>query len=331
MEPIIGNKKLIEAFLSSIRENRVAGCYLIEGAAGTGKRTVARYIAAALACPHRKEDGSPCLACHSCRSIENDRHIDVFTLLPPEDKKKVTVEGTRQMLQNLYIHPAEGDWRIFIIPDSERLSPKIQNTLLKSIEEPPENTVFLLLTEDRSRLLPTVRSRAVHLRTEPLSSEEIRFALQNSNLPDDVLQEAVLLCAGSLGQAKAIAWDTAFHETRKKVLEYFRHVSEGAGFTRLCLVFPPATTTRADLERIFPMMKLAFRDLIYFRYREEGAPSFFSDLGFLKNLASVISPEKALNLFQLTDELTARAAQNANVFSALSEFHLAVKKLTRNR
>lgn len=331
MEPIIGNRKLLEAFLSAVRSDRVAGCYIIEGAAGTGKRTVTRYIAAALCCPHRNADGTPCLECHSCRSIENDGHIDVFTLVPTEDKKNVSIENTRQMLQNLYIHPAESDWRIFIIPNSERLSEKIQNALLKSIEEPPENTVFFLLTEDRSRLLPTVRSRAVHFTTEPLSAEEIRTALQNSNFPTDHLEDAVLFSAGSLGQAKIIAGDISFHQMRTKVLDYFKAVSEGAGFTRLCLFFPPAYTARADLEKVFPIMKLAFRDLLYFRSGGKGTPLFFSDRDFLRDLASIISPEKALKLFQLSDELTVRVSQNANVFSTLTEFHLAVKKLTRNR
>ncbi len=329
MEPIIGNKKLLEAFLSAIRLNRVAGCYIIEGMSGTGKRSVARYVAAALCCTHRRPDGTPCLSCHSCRSIEKDEHIDVFTLLPSEDKKNVSIENTRQMLQNLYIHPAESDWRIFIIPNSERLSEKIQNALLKSIEEPPENTVFFLLTEDQSRLLPTVRSRAVHFRTEPLSQEELRSALQTKTFSSERLEDAMLFSAGSLGQARIIAGDNSFHETKQKVLNYFKAVSEGAGFTKLCLFFPPASTSRSDLEKIFPLMKLAFRDLIYFRFNGECTPLFFSDMVFLKNLASIISPEKALRLFYLSDELTARALQSANVFSALSEFHLAVKKLTR--
>lgn len=331
MESIIGNQKLLEAFLSAIRSNRMAGCYIIEGAEGTGKQTVAKYVAAALCCPNRKADGTPCLSCHSCRSIKNGSHIDVFTLLPTEDKKNVSIENTRQMLQNLYIHPAESDWRIFIIPNSERLSEKIQNALLKSIEEPPENTVFFLLTEDRSHLLPTVRSRAVHFRTEPLSSQEIRSALRDHSFPNDLLEDAVLFSAGSLGRAKIIAGDSSFHQMRTKVFDYFKAVSEGAGFTKLSLFFPPASTTRAELEKLFPIMKLAFRDLIYFRFHSQGTPMFFSDEKFLKDLSSIVSPEKALKLFYLSDELTVRVSQNANVFSTLTEFHLAVKKLTRNR
>ena len=77
-------------------------------------------------------------------------------------------------------------------------------------------------------------------------------------------------------------------------------------------------------------MKLALRDLLYFRFEKGGKPVFFSDAVFAANLARIISPEKASKLFTLTDELTVSCAQNANVFSALSEFHLAVKKLTRS-
>ncbi len=330
MNSIIGNKQLLDSFLSAIRSDRVAGCYIIEGMAGSGKHTIAKFIAAALCCPHRKADGSPCLTCHSCQSVESQNHIDVFTLLPSEDKKYVSIENTRQMLRNLFIHPAESDWRVIIIPHSERLTSKIQNALLKSIEEPPENTVFFFLTEDRSRLLPTVRSRAVHFRTEVLTEDRIRFGLQNYALPPERVEDAVLLCEGSLGQAITLAKDDAFFETRETVLEYFRALSEGAGFTRLCQILPPAKLTRSDLETLFPMMKLALRDLLYFRFQKGGKPAFFSDAAFAAKLASIISPEKASKLFLLTDELTISCAQNANVFSTLSEFHLAVKKLTRS-
>jgi len=176
MEALIGNQSAWNTLLSAIRENRVAGCYLIEGADGTGKLTVARLAAAALCCTSPKADASPCLACHSCKNILRGNYIDVTELRPPEEGKQISVDQIREMLQYTHITSTEGDWRIFIIDESHKMKKESQNALLKSIEEPGERTVFFLLTNDKTKLLPTVRSRAVTLRTEPLSDEEVGVA-----------------------------------------------------------------------------------------------------------------------------------------------------------
>ena len=329
MEALIGNQTLWNNLLSAIREKRVAGCYLIEGSDGTGKLTVARLAAAALCCTSPLPDSAPCLSCHSCQNILRGNYIDVTELRPEEEGKRIGVDQIRDMLQFTHVTSTEGDWRIFIIDDGQSMKKESQNALLKSIEEPGERTVFFILTNDKTKLLPTVRSRAVLLRTEPLSDDLMRKALASEKLSAEKLEEVILLSNGSLGKAKELISDGTTLEFRKIVLDYFEAIMNGAGFTKLSLILPPASTNRKDLSLILPMIKAALRDLICCRTEGTVKPRFFTDLVFLRDLASIISVPQATGLFDMCDDLLRSAEQNVNVFSALSGFHLIAQNLTK--
>ncbi len=329
MQAVFGNAPLLSSLLSAIRQKRVAGCYVITGVNGTGKRTIARYVAAALMCSNPNPDASPCLFCQNCRSVLQHGHVDVIELSPEEEGKSIPVSAVRDMLQGTHMLPTQSDWRVFIIHHAEKMKKEAQNALLKSIEEPRPQTVFFLLTEDLTKLLPTVRSRAVKLRTEPLSDEIISQELKKETDDLEKIENAVLLSAGSLGKAKAILNDTVLADARKTVLHYFSLLMDGAGFIKLCQALPPGALSRQDLTRLLPMFKLALRDLICNRY-QKSKPEFFADAVFVKDLASILSPTAAMELFDLIENLERAAEQNVNLFSALTSFHLTAQKLTRS-
>ncbi len=329
MDVLIGNQTPWNTLLSAIREKRVAGCYLIEGSDGTGKLTVARLAAAALCCTSPLPDATPCLSCHSCQNILRGNYIDVTELRPEEEGKRISVDQIREMLQFTHVTSTEGDWRIFIIDDGQNMKKESQNALLKSIEEPGEKTVFFILTNDKTKLLPTVRSRAVLLRTEPLTDDQMRKALASENLSSETMEEIVLLSCGSLGKAKELISDGSTLGFRKIVLDYFQAIMNGAGFTKLSLILPPASTNRKDLSLVLPMIKAALRDLICYRTEGTVKPHFFTDSIFLKDLSSIISLQQATKLFDMCDMLLRSAEQNVNVFSALSGFHLIAQNLTK--
>lgn len=328
MISILGNEALLESLFRSVRERKMAGCYLLEGAEGSGKLTIARTIAAALTCPNQLEDGTPCMVCPSCKNALSGNHIDIFELRPEEDKKSIPVDAVREAIRNMYILPSQSEARVFIIESCESLKKEAQNALLKSIEEPRPNTFFFLLTTELSRLLPTVRSRAVKLSTEPLSKEVLRKKLEEEKLSSEQMEQAILLSGGSLGKAMKIANDPIYAATRRKVLDYFQAILQGAGFTKLCMIIPPEKTTRNDLSLLFPMIKMALRDLICFRFSEKCQAEFFTETKLLADLASVISPEKAVKLYSLTQKLEAGLEQNANLFASLSQFHLTSGRIT---
>lgn len=200
-EGLLGNQRLKENIAGSIRDGKISHFYLISGPAGSGKHTLARLIAAAVLCSTH----GPCLSCSVCRKVMAGTHPDVIIADDPE-KKTVSVSLVREIREEIYIRPNEADRKIYIFPRGQDMTIEAQNALLKVLEEPPAYGVFLLLTDNPERLLPTVRSRCTELTLQPLPDDTIRRALR-AEYPDAAEDAVMLACArsgGFLGQAKKL-------------------------------------------------------------------------------------------------------------------------------
>ena len=136
--------------------DRLSHCYILEGPAGSGKKTLARLIAAAMECTAPGE--KPCGTCPACRKALKGEHPDIITV--DSDKATVPIAEIRAMQADAYIKPNEGRRKVYIIPRARDMQGPAQNALLKTLEEPPAYCAFLLLTDTAEKLLPTVRSRA---------------------------------------------------------------------------------------------------------------------------------------------------------------------------
>ena len=195
-DSLIGNDDIKKNLGLAIKEKRFSHAYIIEGSAGTGKRTVARLASAAILCSG--EGSLPCGKCQPCRKVLNDNCADVRFL------EITKVEQVRELRQKLYESSAEYDYKIYIITNAEKMNIKAQNALLISLEEPPPNVVFFLLTTDASALLETIRSRAQILRTKLLDKDTVFSYIKEAIRPsisDETLMEIVISSAGSLGYA----------------------------------------------------------------------------------------------------------------------------------
>lgn len=198
----LGNSDLKQRLSASFQSGHSSHCYLLCGPAGSGKRTLARILAAALQCT---AENVPCGHCHPCRKVFSGTHPDVITVDDPE-KKTVYVDLIRQLQADVYIRPNEGRHKVYLIPRAQDMNESAQNALLKLIEEPPSYAVFLLLTDHAEKLLPTVRSRCAELRLEPVARQEALPWLQ-ARFPDRTVQDLEAAClrsSGYLGQAAAL-------------------------------------------------------------------------------------------------------------------------------
>lgn len=196
-EGLLGNARLKENLRHSVDSGRLSHFYLISGPRGSGKRTLARLLAAAAVCRGEKK---PCLSCPACRKAMTDNHPDIISVVDP-DRKAVPVKLVRQYRDDVYIKPNEAEKKVYIFP--QELGTEGQNALLKILEEPPAYGLFLLLAENPQQILTTVRSRCTPLQMESLPKELLLSQLQKQfpNADRELLQAAAERSGGYLGQA----------------------------------------------------------------------------------------------------------------------------------
>ena len=200
--PLLGNQRIKDNLSGAISKGRISHFYLISGPYGAGKHTLARLLAAAILC--RGHD-RPCLNCSHCRKVLGGNHPDFITIDDPE-KKTVPVDLIRDARADMYIRPNEAEHKIYLFPRAQDMGIPGQNALLKVLEEPPSYGVFILLTDNPQKLLPTVRSRCTELAMTALPEALARRQLQQQFPQADPadIAAAVSRSGGYLGQAQAI-------------------------------------------------------------------------------------------------------------------------------
>ena len=196
-ETLLANDRLKENLTVSLGKGRVSHFYLISGPAGSGKHTLAKLLASAILC---KGDRKPCGHCGPCRKAMKNEHPDLITVEDPEHKH-IAVKIVREIRDDMFIRPNESDYKIYLF--AQDLGMEGQNALLKVLEEPPKYGVFILLTDNPEKLLPTVRSRCTELALtavpEPQMMQYLRERYPKASQED--VTAAIQRSGGWLGQA----------------------------------------------------------------------------------------------------------------------------------
>ena len=197
LSQLLGNEQLKQNLQTSLQKGRVSHFYLISGPDGSGKKTLARLLAAAILC---RSETKPCMQCNACRKVMSDTHPDFITVTDPEHKY-IPVDLVRDIRDDMFVRPNEADKKIYLFP--QELRTEGQNALLKILEEPPSYGVFMLLTDNPEKLLPTVRSRSTELRLQSLDPAVLTGELRR-RCPDadaQTVEAAAERSGGYLGQA----------------------------------------------------------------------------------------------------------------------------------
>ena len=199
-ETLLGNDRLKANLAESIAKKHIAHFYLLSGPEGSGKRTLAKLMAAAILCQGSRK---PCLSCGPCRKVMEGNHPDFITVEDPEHKN-VAVKIVRQIRDDMFIRPNESEYKIYLFP--QELGIEGQNALLKVLEEPPKYGVFLLLTDNPDKLLPTVRSRCTELKMQALPEAVLRkqLRLDFPQAQEEDISAAIMRSGALLGQARAL-------------------------------------------------------------------------------------------------------------------------------
>src|SRR5262245_19516050 len=195
-ESFIGNEKIVSRLRRKLSEDRFPHGLIFSGPEGVGKHTCAFMLAKALNC-REAPPGEFCDFCTSCRKIDSGTHPDVITIAVEEDATQIKIAQVRRLLTLLELQPLEGRNKVFIIDPADSLNLESANALLKGLEEPPENSFFILITVNVHELLLTVRSRCQVYNFTPLTLDELR----RQGITDEL---KIRWSQGSIGRARAL-------------------------------------------------------------------------------------------------------------------------------
>ena len=179
-QEILGHEELIEILINSAIAETFQGSFLFSGPAGIGKSKVALLIAQALLC---EAETKPCGICPSCQRVRKKQHESLMWVVP--DGLQIKIESAHQIIHFLSLKKLRRH-NVVVIEEAHKLNIRTGNALLKTLEEPPEGTVFILLTSQPSSLLPTIRSRVRNFSFSPLSDQQLRKLRPDA--PDWVLK-----------------------------------------------------------------------------------------------------------------------------------------------
>ena len=218
LKDIIGQEKAIGILQGILKMQRLANSYLFSGEAGIGKKTAAINFAKAVNCLHAEPASNPspeglslavvhaspgmtvdaCDACESCRKIDVGSHPDIVLISPEE--RLIKIDEIRAIEEALSFRPYEGRKKVVIVDDAETMNQQAANTFLKTLEEPPEDSLIILISSRPDSLLPTIRSRCSAIAFHPLSLDSCRRIL-NGKIADNEIEQAVRLSLGRPGLA----------------------------------------------------------------------------------------------------------------------------------
>ena len=200
---IIGQEKSLAVLRGALANNRMHHAYLFTGPEGVGKRTTAIMTAMALHCAEKQ--GDSCGRCIDCARIRARNHPDVREIELLAGKKEIAIQQIREMEKQLHYHSFTGGHKIAIIDPATSLNQAAQNALLKTLEEPPQGSVLILIASNTGALLPTLRSRCLRVGFGPIPRQLLAdFLSAGKGLSAEEAQLLAAVSMGSLGAALAL-------------------------------------------------------------------------------------------------------------------------------
>ena len=308
---IVGHEQIKEHMQAAIRDKKPFHAYLFQGEEGVGKEALARTFAAGLQCQSESTD-KPCKECVSCRQMESGNQPDVIWVT--REKASLGVDEIREQLCNtMDIKPFSSPYKIYLVPEAEKMTEAAQNALLKTIEEPPEYGIVILMTSNISALLPTIQSRCLTMEFRPLSTAVVEsFVKEHCQVPDYQARASAAFAQGNLGKAMRYAKSEDFIERKDHIISLLRHV-EQMDLSEMLAVIKDLGTRKDEVRDYIDLMVRWYRDVLLFKATKDINQLLFQDeASYISREASHRSYEKIEEILQAFEKAKVRLRANVN-------------------
>jgi DNA polymerase-3 subunit delta' len=293
-----------------VKKERSAHAYILEGRQGAGKRATALFFAQTLFCLSNDERGYPCGTCTECVRIQHRNHPDIHWI--ETDGASIKIEQIRHLQKEFAYRGVESQRKMYIIQHAERMTVQAANSLLKFIEEPHSGTVALLLTEQKHRLLPTIRSRCQEIKLPPPSSRQVGQALAAEY--DAALAMIAAYVTADREEAATLCQTDWFADLRNLVIQLVEELHNPA-VQALFHIQDKWLTVLKEREQVdvgLELLLLWYQDLLYTKIGLEDEHVYINQTNRLRQQAQWLSQERITQGLQYVLEAKKRLHANVN-------------------
>ncbi|HIU87493.1 MAG TPA: DNA polymerase III subunit delta [Candidatus Avilachnospira avistercoris] len=324
---IIGNELIKEQLSDAIEHGRLSHAYLLSGDEGMGKKKFAESLCLELFCDSPDEHGA-CLSCPSCKKVLSGNHPDVIWLKSDKPDLIKVDEIREQIVDTAQIKPFLGKFKVYIIPDCERMNQQAQNALLKILEEPPEYMLILLLCGDETAMLETILSRVVRIKLKPRTDAMVKDHLRKlfPEAEDSRIDLAVAFSRGNPGKAEKLLSGEEFSEWYIETVSICRNIKK-MDSGRIAMEAAKLTSSYDDLSGILELMQLWYRDLMMFKVTKDiGGLLYRDERKAMMELAPICSYEGVEAIMEAIETCRIRLKANVNPELAMELLLLKMKE-----
>lgn len=322
---VVGHKDIIQYIQSAVTEDKVSHAYIINGERGAGKKMLSKLFAMTLLC--EKGEADPCNACHSCAQAESDNHPDIIWVTH-EKPGSIGVDDIRTQVNNtVAIKPYQGPYKVYIIPQADIMTVQAQNALLKTIEEPPQYVVILLLTENADVLLPTINSRCVMLKLRNIKDTLIRrYLMEKMEVPDYKADVCTAFAQGNMGKAIMLAGSEHFNEIKEEVLQLMRYIHE-MEISEIVDAVTRCSLHKLEINDYLDIIMIWYRDVLLYKATKEIDKVVFKDqIEYMREQAKKSSYEGIELILTSLEKAKARLKANVNFDLVMELLFLTIKE-----
>ena len=322
---VVGHKDIIKYINNAVTEDRVSHAYILNGERGSGKKMLANLFAMTLLC--EKQGPDPCNECHSCIQAESGNHPDIIRVTH-EKPNTISVDDIREQVNNtIDIKPYQGPYKIYIIPEADRMTAQAQNALLKTIEEPPKYAVILLLTENAQLLLPTINSRCVMLKLRNIKDTLIKkYLMEKLEIPDYKADVCTAFAQGNMGRAIMLANSEHFNEIREEAVQLLKYIHE-MELSEIVNAVNHITVYKLEISDYLDIIMIWYRDVLMYKATKELDKVVFKDqIQYIKEQAKRSSYEGIELILDSLEKAKARLKANVNFELVMELLFLTIKE-----